>query len=620
MSNPGKVKLFQAASGQTGSSWAAAGGANVSFTDALQEANASTSHSFSNNSTHASGYSSGHTKTGQGEELKKSSTKNGAAEGQSGAQAGPQVIQQAGKQAGTDAASQAGEGGQSGLAGTKKLSSKVDVDGSKDDLRAQTKDNGASQSSGQTASKGSLDADIAGIIGSLVARGSLKASNGGETKMASSSLSGTDTSGTAKAAGADAMSGPYAVKKSGSASGQKNTKKTLADALQATGVSHGAVTASGVDKKDGKSGQLADSLVSGTKGGSSRAGALAGAINSATGSVPESDQSGQSARVADKSKAGESGTDESGSVSGKSSTKAPLSDPGKTDGNKLFAQAQVDDGKDKFSGDLKTKVDESMKIKGLEGLGDKAAPGGQEESSHSQNGLSGSRPDNTSNNLSAQDLLKAGAQESGAGHNSGGSGAAPGKFIPAQVIADAKNIQAGVLKDGDKGKGQAIDGRSIQTPDKSVSVSTGNSNPANIISGRTQTETVRTPHPVEEPFVVTKQADNSIEVRIEPEGLGKMDIKLYMDKGQLNAHINASESIGKEVIEGHLENIANKLAGEGINIGSFSVSLRNRKNGGQREFFPGNGDRSGDKTRTMHIEQIGQKPAVAGGGLLSLFA
>ncbi len=616
MSNPGKVKLFQAASGQTGSSRAAAGGANVSFPDALQEANASTSHSFSNNSTHASGYSSGHTKTGQGEELKKGSTKNGAAEGQSGAQAGyqvcSQVIQQAGKQAGTDAASQAGEGGQSGLAGTKKLSSKVDVDGSKDDLRAHTKDNGASQSSGQTASKGSLDADIAGIIGSLVASGSL-APGGGETKTASSALSGTGTSGAAKAAGADAMSGTSAAKKSGIASGQKNTKKTLADALQATGVSQGAGTASGVDKKDGKSGQLADSLVPGPRGGSPRADSdLAAAINSAAGSVPESDQSGQSAGVADKSKAGEGGADESGHVSGKSSAKAPLSDPGKTDGKKLFAQAQVDDGKNKFSADLKTKVDETVKIKGQEGPGDKAAPGGQEESSHSQNGLSGSRPDNTSNNLAAQDLLKAGAQESGAAQGK--------KFILAQVIAAAKNVQAGVLKDVDKGKGQAIDGRSIQTPDKSVSVSTGNSNPANIISGRTQTETVRTPHPVEEPFVVTKQADNSIEVRIEPEGLGKMDIKLYMDKGQLNAHINASESIGKEVIEGHLENIANKLAGEGINIGSFSVSLRNRKNGGQREFFPGNGDRSGDKTRTMQIEQIGQKPAVAGGGLLSLFA
>lgn len=124
-------------------------------------------------------------------------------------------------------------------------------------------------------------------------------------------------------------------------------------------------------------------------------------------------------------------------------------------------------------------------------------------------------------------------------------------------------------------------------------------------------------------FVVTRQDAKTIEVRIEPEGLGKMDIRLFIDKGHVNAHINASESIGKEVIEGNLHNIMSKLAGDGINVGSFSVSLRN----GKREGWEGPEKDGGTPAveKTGPAEPQGQ-PAInapsghGGAGTISLFA
>jgi hypothetical protein len=78
-------------------------------------------------------------------------------------------------------------------------------------------------------------------------------------------------------------------------------------------------------------------------------------------------------------------------------------------------------------------------------------------------------------------------------------------------------------------------------------------------------------------FVLQKKGDACIEVSLEPEGLGKIDIELTLDRGIVNAQINTSESIGKEIIERNLYAILNSLIDEGLNIGSFSVSLRNRQ-------------------------------------------
>ncbi|MBI4688636.1 MAG: flagellar hook-length control protein FliK [Nitrospirae bacterium] len=78
-------------------------------------------------------------------------------------------------------------------------------------------------------------------------------------------------------------------------------------------------------------------------------------------------------------------------------------------------------------------------------------------------------------------------------------------------------------------------------------------------------------------FVITKKTDTTLEVSIEPEGIGKVEIELSLDKGVVNANINVSDVPGKEAIERNINNLLNALLKEGITIGGFSVSLRERR-------------------------------------------
>jgi flagellar hook-length control protein FliK len=77
--------------------------------------------------------------------------------------------------------------------------------------------------------------------------------------------------------------------------------------------------------------------------------------------------------------------------------------------------------------------------------------------------------------------------------------------------------------------------------------------------------------------MLPKKGDATIEVSLEPEGMGQIDIELTLDRGVINAQINASEVIGKEIMERNLHAILSALIDEGLNIGSFSVSLRNKQ-------------------------------------------
>jgi|GEM_PF-6865631 hypothetical protein len=88
-------------------------------------------------------------------------------------------------------------------------------------------------------------------------------------------------------------------------------------------------------------------------------------------------------------------------------------------------------------------------------------------------------------------------------------------------------------------------------------------------------------------FVVTKRSDTSIEVSLKPEGLGKLEIEVNIDKGVINAQISASDPVGKEIIERNLPNILNALVKEGLNVGGFSVSLKDRKGAMKEELKRG---------------------------------
>lgn len=73
---------------------------------------------------------------------------------------------------------------------------------------------------------------------------------------------------------------------------------------------------------------------------------------------------------------------------------------------------------------------------------------------------------------------------------------------------------------------------------------------------------------------------NRLTVTLEPDGLGKMDINLSLDKGALHAQLQVSDEAAKNLLEGNISQILDTLTREGLNVAGFSVSLRDR--GGER--------------------------------------
>ena len=80
-------------------------------------------------------------------------------------------------------------------------------------------------------------------------------------------------------------------------------------------------------------------------------------------------------------------------------------------------------------------------------------------------------------------------------------------------------------------------------------------------------------------FVTTKNNSSSINISLNTNDIGILDIELVLEKGVINGHINTTDNIGKELIERNLYRIIDSLTREGLNIGGFSVSLRHKGEG-----------------------------------------
>jgi flagellar hook-length control protein FliK len=84
-------------------------------------------------------------------------------------------------------------------------------------------------------------------------------------------------------------------------------------------------------------------------------------------------------------------------------------------------------------------------------------------------------------------------------------------------------------------------------------------------------------HKKEMPIHIVSKSKESLEILADPEGIGKLNIKLTLQNDSINAKIIAFENVGKEVIERNVLNIIDSLIKEGLNINGFSVSLRHRR-------------------------------------------
>ena len=76
---------------------------------------------------------------------------------------------------------------------------------------------------------------------------------------------------------------------------------------------------------------------------------------------------------------------------------------------------------------------------------------------------------------------------------------------------------------------------------------------------------------------------NRLAVSVEPEGLGKLNINLSLDRGTLNAQIQVADPITRNLLENNMQQIVTTLSNEGLDVGGFSVSLRHADSGETEE-------------------------------------
>jgi flagellar hook-length control protein FliK len=126
-------------------------------------------------------------------------------------------------------------------------------------------------------------------------------------------------------------------------------------------------------------------------------------------------------------------------------------------------------------------------------------------------------------------------------------------------------------------------------------------------------------------LTLTRRSDTSIEVRVEPKGFGRIDIDLNVDKGTVNAHISASDSNTRALLENNIKSIIDALSKDGLNVAGFSVSLKDRGDGGAndaggRSAREGRGDGKNGGRKEAGVQAIERPSSVySTDGKLSIF-
>ena len=108
---------------------------------------------------------------------------------------------------------------------------------------------------------------------------------------------------------------------------------------------------------------------------------------------------------------------------------------------------------------------------------------------------------------------------------------------------------------------------------------------------------------------------NRLAVKLEPDGLGKLDINLSLDKGTVSAQIHVSNDVTKNLLENNKQQMVNALVGEGLSVGGFSVSLNHKGTwDGSAESGQGGGLKS-----TLPQQAVGDAGRADARGLVSIF-
>jgi len=121
----------------------------------------------------------------------------------------------------------------------------------------------------------------------------------------------------------------------------------------------------------------------------------------------------------------------------------------------------------------------------------------------------------------------------------------------------------------------------------------------------------------EKAFVITRKSDTSVEVTLAPPGIGKLEIEVVLEKGVVNARIIAADSAGREAIARSLPQIVEALARDGMNVGGFTVSLKERRD--RTEDAPGRGASRDPDARLLSAVTPAASASAASTGLVDIF-
>ena len=121
----------------------------------------------------------------------------------------------------------------------------------------------------------------------------------------------------------------------------------------------------------------------------------------------------------------------------------------------------------------------------------------------------------------------------------------------------------------------------------------------------------------EKAFVITRKSDTSVEVTLAPPGVGKLEIEVVLEKGVVNARIVAADSTGREAIARSLPQIVEALARDGMNVGGFTVSLKERRD--RTENAPGHGASRDPEARLLSAVTQASSASAASAGLVDIF-
>jgi hypothetical protein len=117
-------------------------------------------------------------------------------------------------------------------------------------------------------------------------------------------------------------------------------------------------------------------------------------------------------------------------------------------------------------------------------------------------------------------------------------------------------------------------------------------------------------------FTIKNHDSTSMAVTLEPEGLGKINIELKMNQDQIQGHIMVHEAAGKDLIESQLSNLLSDMTREGLQIGQFTVSLKQQGREQNPQGFSGSSEGSNPSNGTEDIGAI--TPISAGNNLIHI--